>query len=352
MGMSGISRRRLLQLGSLALLGSGCGVGSGGAPRIRGLRDMMPNTLMQQFWRQQRLRESPSFAENRSQLFKALREDEPQSSLSLLGGDWLDLAIQEDLLQPFTPEQLPQEWPSLDPRWQQAGQRQGEIWGIPWRWGLLAIAYNRRRVRDPITDWSDLWRPELQGRITLPDHPREVIGLVQKSLGRSLTDPIDSQDPGLVGALESLHSQVLSYTSDDYQQMLRIEDSWVAVGWTEDLLELQRNYPRFEVVIPAAGTSIWFDCWVQPRQMDPPVDWIPAWLDWVLDPEHTPRIVEASGIASVVGIPVDQYPRGMQERADIVGQDLGELGDPLSPTQARESLRLWQGIREAPSHQT
>lgn len=34
-------------------------------------------------------------------------------------------------------------------------------------------------------DWADLWRPELAGRISMVDSPREVIGVVLKHMGAS-----------------------------------------------------------------------------------------------------------------------------------------------------------------------
>lgn len=34
-------------------------------------------------------------------------------------------------------------------------------------------------------DWADLWRPELAGRISMVDSPREVIGAVLKHMGAS-----------------------------------------------------------------------------------------------------------------------------------------------------------------------
>ncbi len=351
-----LSRRHLLRQGSrvalaLALGGlglSGCGERPVRDAPIRGLRQMMPNSLIQAFRREYGLRDRPTLLESRSDLYAALAQDgSPQPALTLLGSDWLDRAIGADLLRPFDPEQLPAAWKDLDPRWQQATQRQGQIWGIPWRWGATAIAYHRRRVPDPIQDWADLWRPELRRRLTLPDHPREVISLALQSLGRSANSPLDPQDPDLLNRLGSLHRQVLSYTSTDYQQILRMGASWVAVGWTEDLFELQKSYPLYQVVIPTSGTSLWYDCWVLPRQGEP-ADWIPAWLGWVLDREHTPRILELSQIASVVPPDPSQNLGRLAGRPDLAPQTLtkGELWDPLTETQSRVLLTLWRQMRQ------
>lgn len=46
-------------------------------------------------------------------------------------------------------------------------------------------------------DWSDLWKPELAGRVAMVDSPREVVGAVLKSLGASYnTKDFDTEVPG------------------------------------------------------------------------------------------------------------------------------------------------------------
>lgn len=48
-----------------------------------------------------------------------------------------------------------------------------------------------------LQDWGDLWRPELTGKISMIDSPREVIGAVLKHMGASYnTKNIDSQISG------------------------------------------------------------------------------------------------------------------------------------------------------------
>lgn len=48
------------------------------------------------------------------------------------------------------------------------------------------IVYRRDKFQElgwTPTDWSDLWRNDLQGRISVLEQPREAIGLVLKNWG-------------------------------------------------------------------------------------------------------------------------------------------------------------------------
>lgn len=119
------------------------------------------------------------------------QKSSPVADLVTLGDGWLKGAIEQQLISPLDINELSQ-WPQLPPRWQEIVQRnqlgmvdkQGQIWGAPYRWGTTMIVYRSDILKKfdwQPTDWSDLWREELQGRISLLNQPREVIGLTLKN---------------------------------------------------------------------------------------------------------------------------------------------------------------------------
>lgn len=196
------------------------------------------------------------------------------SDLVTLGDYWLKAAIEQKLIQPLEVEQVKQ-WSVLDQKWQQLVQRddqgnlnpQGKVWGAPYRWGSTVIVYNRDKFQEldwRPKDWHDLWRGELQQRISLLNQPREVIGLVLKKLGKSYNTENLDQIPELQTELQKLNQQVKFYSSNNYLEPLIIGDTWLAVGWSSDIVPLLGRYPQLTVVIPQSGTAIWADLWVRP----------------------------------------------------------------------------------------
>lgn len=196
------------------------------------------------------------------------------ANLVTLGDYWLESAIGEQLIQPLELSTLPG-WQNLPPRWQGIVRRNrqgqldesGLIWGAPYRWGTLVIAYRRDKFEElgwTPTDWSDLWRPELRDRISLLDSPREVIGLTLKKLGFSYNTANLSQVPNLKTELLELHKQVKLYSSNHYLEPLVLGDTWLAVGWSTDILSLRGRDRQIQAVVPRSGTSLWADVWVQP----------------------------------------------------------------------------------------
>lgn len=196
------------------------------------------------------------------------------ADLVTLGDAWLESAIQQGLIQPLEVQEL-EGWKNLPSRWQeivtrnQQGQlaKESPVWGAPYRWGTTVIVYRRDKFEElgwTPKDWSDLWRPELRDRISLLDQPREVIGLTLKKLGLSYNHNNLSQVPNLKEELLNLHQQVKYYSSNQYLEPLLLGDTWLALGWSSDVLSVQSGYRQIDSVVPLSGTALWADVWVQP----------------------------------------------------------------------------------------
>ncbi len=297
-------KRRSLLLGTSALtlaqLLAGCDTSTDGL-QVLFLKDSIPPQLLKDFRQQLAKKTTLSFApraqladlfallERWHQESTALPSDAPagvslprpsssaaadQADLVTLGDGWLTAAIRQGLVQPLDIEQLPG-WAQLPAQWQalvrrdQAGNLdpQGQVWAAPYRWGTLTIAYHKEKF-DSLgwvpQDWADLWRPELKQRISLPDNARAVIGLTLKKLGRSVNSENLRAIATLQSELAALHQQVKFYSSEAYLQPLILEDTWLAVGWSTDLLPIVERNPAIAAVVPASGTILWSDLWVRP----------------------------------------------------------------------------------------
>lgn len=226
-------------------------------------------------------------------------EKTTKADLVTLGDYWVSVAIQQKLIQPLDELQLKQ-WSSLPQRWQELGKRndqgqvdpQGKVWAVPYRWGNTVIVYRRDKFLQEFdwtpTDWSDLWRSELRARISLLDQPREVVGLVLKKLGKSYnTKNLDI--PNLEVELQKLNQQVKFYSSDRYLEPLVTGDTWLAVGWSSDILPTLAHYPQLSVVIPRSGTALWADMWVRPTGKTGE-NLFYQWIDFCLQPSISQQI--------------------------------------------------------------
>jgi putative spermidine/putrescine transport system substrate-binding protein len=293
-----LTRRELLRALPIVAAGgllSGCGLWGPASTQVQVLRGAVPPQLMGRFRRQLkgtalRINFSPSTTPGSS--FDLLRawanpgKDNPIANLwplgrqpelaaiAQLGDAWLTQAIVEGLIAPLDPkawsawDQLPAQWQSLVRRDAQGlPSATGQIWAAPYRWGTTAIVYRRDKVAEAfpqgLTDWADLLRPELKGRLAVLDDPREVIGLGLKAIGGSYNQPDPAAVPGLKPWLGRFQRQVRLYSSDSYLQPLLTGDVWAAVAWSTDALPLLRQNSKLAMVVPRSGSAIWADGCVQ-----------------------------------------------------------------------------------------
>lgn len=288
-----------------------------------------------------------------------------------IGNAWLPKAIQEKLIQPIEVKNLTN-WGKLESRWHELAQRDdlgnssstGKIWGVPYRWGTTVIIYRRDKLaaaKIPIPqDWADLWNPQLHQRISLLDRSREVIGLTLKKLGHSYNHADLSQISNLKSELEKLDRQVKFYSAETYLQPLILGDTWVAVGWSSDVIDLIKKNPNLGAIVPRSGTAISADLWVQPtvksnHRRGERSKLAQQWLDYCLQPKVSSQIsLFTSGTAPLfTSINPSEILSDIRQDSLILPPknilDQSEFIYPLSSTSQSQYDRLWQEVHRLKS---
>lgn len=290
---------------------------------------------------------------------------QPAVDLMTLGDYWLTPAIRNQWIQPLDPSQL-QQWSQLPLAWRALVTRNaeglpdpsGQVWGAPYRWGSTVIAYRVDAFEElgwVPQDWADLWRPELTDKISLLNHPREVIGLTLKKLGYSYNTTDLEAVPNLFEELRSLHQQVKFYSSDSYLQPLLIGDTWAAVGWSTDLRPILEQNREIAVVVPQSGTALSSDVWVRPATKAAPVsdgfDLAAQWIDFcwqlpiakqlsILSPGTSPIVVEAQ---QTLDAALQAEPLILPD-PEVLARS--EFLLPLPEAVAKAQWRLWVELRQ------
>lgn len=292
--------------------------------RVVGLRGSVPPIWLKDFILSQGKRarttveQQGGLREILSALALALEKKQvkPRSFLAAdivtIGDSWLRVAISGGLIEPIENAEQQDWFKRLSPKWQAYVRRdqeghlntRGLIWGVPYRWGSMVIAFRKDKLSKNnipgIEDWKDLWRPELTGKIAMVDSPREVVGAVLKSLGASYN--VQDFDKDVEGGKEAVKQQFLAlkkqvkvFDSVHYLKALGSDDVWVAVGWSSDVIPVAKRMSNIRVVAPKSGMSLWADLWAIPAATAIPSDKIGSrvygasplvhqWFDFCLQP--------------------------------------------------------------------
>ena len=286
--------------------------------------------------------------------------------LVALGDYWLSQAIRSQLIAPLDlspsvfdviPEAQRSRWKSLVQRDDQGNpSATGKIWGAPYRWGATVLVYRKDKLKQlgwELTDWSDLWRPELKQKVGLLNHPREVIGMTLKTLGQSYNETRPNQQAELAEKLRSLAQQVRTYSSKNYIQPLILGDTWVTMGWTSDILPALAQDDKLGVIFPLSGSAIWADIWVKSQSLEAPntdefpeqkllSQWVSYW--WSKGVAHDiSSFTDASSI-----IPTSSDPQSERfSHTGLTAENFArsEFLLPLNAGALEQYQALWQTMR-------
>ncbi len=191
----------------------------------------------------------------------------------------------------------------LEPAHYPAGS--SDLLGISKDWGTTGYVVNTKNATKPMTSWKDFFdmaQGELSGKVMIHDYQLTSIGNALKYHGFSF----NSVDPNeLAKAEETLLAAKphLFAISSDYQPPMRAGDAWVAMAWTGDGVQLNRDIPDIKYIIGSEGGEIWSDFFAVIAGA-PHRDAAYAFLDYMAVPKvmaadaafHGYPIVDSAGI--------------------------------------------------------
>lgn len=133
---------------------------------------------------------------------------------------------------------------------------------LTWQSGFAGIAWNKEKVGE-LRSVSDLWRPELAGRVVVLDEMRDTVGLIMLEQGVDISG--DWGDDEFAAALEVLEQQVASgqirqVRGNSYKEDLISEDALASTAWSGDITQINfENGDKWGFAIPDAGGTLWSD---------------------------------------------------------------------------------------------
>lgn len=181
--------------------------------------------------------------------------------LVLTSGEMLEPYTAQGWLAPLTSNNIPN-LIHIDERWIQS-IKGDTLYGAPYFWGTLGIAYRKDLVSKPINSWKHLFAPDksLQGKILMARGVNDLVGMALKSLGYSANSSSEAEHIEAEKLLKSQKNYVreYGYTNLTEQSGLVTGELLAAMAYSGDALSLQAIHPEIEYVLPKEGGNIWID---------------------------------------------------------------------------------------------
>ena len=207
----------------------------------------------------------------------------------------------------------------------------GRKYSYPWQGVYGVLAWNKEKVPGGMRSVSDLWKPELKGRVEVLSEMRDTVGLIMLEQGVDITKQFSAdQFNNAIDVLQKQISdgQIRQVKGNSYKEDLISGDALAVIGWSGDIFQINaENGDKWGYALPDAGGTVAFDNLLVPVGSPHKAN-AEKLIDYYYDPEV------AAEVAAYVNYicPVD----GAQQAMEKIDPDLAK-SPWIFPTAADEA---------------
>lgn len=170
------------------------------------------------------------------------------------------------------------------------------VWSIPYQAGMTGLVYNTKLYPKGIKEVSDLWAPDLKGKVSLLTEQDDTLGLIMLEQGVDIAG--EWGDAEFEAALEVVKKQlgsgqVFNVKGNSYTQDLETEDVVAGMCWSGDIAILNEEAGEeiWKFVVPESGASVFIDSFAMPKAVES-FDQVHELIDYYYEPEVAAQVAE------------------------------------------------------------
>ncbi|MEA2365334.1 MAG: spermidine/putrescine transport system substrate-binding protein [Thermoleophilaceae bacterium] len=207
--------------------------------------------------------------------------------------DWLAARMYKlGYLQRFDYSQLPNVKKNMLPALRHPAADPKREFTIPWQSGMTGLIV-RSDLAPGVDEIADLFDPKYKGKVSMLTEMRDTVPMTLKSMG---IDPDKASKDDWLSAVDKVaeaagSGQIRKFTGNEYIKDLPKGDTWIALGWSGDAVQLQKDSPSIKFVMPKEGCMLWSTSMEIPAGA-PNAQAAQAFINFVYDPEVQADIAE------------------------------------------------------------
>ena len=224
-----------------------------------------------------------------------------------------------------------------------------KVYGVPWVWGLTALAVNDKSFDKTPTSIQVMWDAAHKGRVVLRDDALEAMQFGAIATGQSINDIKDLDK--VKAKLASLMPQIRTFWSaeNDWNQMVAGNQIDVGTYWSGSAARAKKNFKLpVTFVVPEEGAVGWLDAFSIPKGSKN-VEGAQAFINYMIDPgfytEWDNKVgAPVSANTKAVGeLPADSFNRVVMGDPKVASRI--QFQAPVSDANREKYLAIWQELK-------
>ena len=290
------------------------------------------------------------FFNSEQEMLTKLRTNPGLYDVVMINAAFNDQAFDEGLIEPIDTSKIPN-YADIGAEKAQSPMlyHDGKVYGVPWVWGVTAIAVNEKAFPTLPTSIEVMWDEAHKGRVVLRDDAVEAIQFGAIATGQDINDIKDMD--AVKAKLTSLMPQIRTFWSaeNDWNQMVAANQIDVGTYWSGSADRAKKNFKLpVSLVIPEEGCVGWLDAFSIPKGSKN-VEGAQAFINYMIDPSFYTEWV------AKVGAPVSANSKALEALPDDAFNRV-VMGDPkvasrikfqapVTDAQREAYLAIWQEIK-------
>ncbi|MBN9234030.1 MULTISPECIES: extracellular solute-binding protein [Phyllobacteriaceae] len=286
--------------------------------------------------------------DNNETLLSKLRSGSAGYDIAIASTDFIPIMKSERMIQPVNISELPN-YDHLDGQWKKSAWDPGNVYSIPYFWGVTSYAVDTTIYKGPTDSLSLLFNPpaELQGKIGMFSSPTEVIALAMRSLD---IEPCTT-DPEKLKAVDALLQAqkpfVKIYDSSGVMGRLVSGETAISQVANGEALTARQQKPSLKFVFAKEGGVAWIDNVVVPASAARP-DLAKKFISFLMDPANAALQQKDVGYPTGVNGTEPMLPKEIATAPEVqVPADYKKVVSPVCSAEATKKYDLiWTRLRQ------
>ena len=166
--------------------------------------------------------------------------------------------IRENMLLELNYDNIPN-YANLSERFKKLSCDPESKYTVCYNWGVTAMVYNTKMVKNKPTDWDALWDESLKGNILMFNNSRDAMAVAMQQLG---INPATCTKEDVDKATEKLKEQkplVKKYVMDQVFNEMQNNQSAIAAYYAGDIAMMMEENEDLDYCLPASGSNLFYD---------------------------------------------------------------------------------------------
>jgi len=200
-----------------------------------------------------------------TELFGKLKGGNPGYDVIVPSQDFVERMIKADMLMQLDHEKIPN-FENIEKRFQDVPFDPGRKYSLPYMWGTTGIGYRKSAFDETPNSWEWLYDSEAKsGRIALLKPCRTLLSGANQYLGHSVNTTADGNLKEAEELIINQKPHIRTFTPDMGQRLLVQRSVDITMEYSGDLVQVQKENPDLDYVVPKEGGMIWQDSLAIPK---------------------------------------------------------------------------------------